>query len=426
MAEFLFVGTLLGLIQILAALPWLAALDPGGLRARLRHEDTSLPPAASGVLWLGLFLRSWMRRLVSLQGVLVLAGILVGMNLLLALFYLSNPSPDMMAFWGRLYASLLQLQLSADFFVLFFLVLLKFWPQGGAVSLAAFREGIRQSMFWVILLGAVVVLAVTPFLPYFTFGEDIKVVKVIGFEVIMLAAAGFGVVTASVSMSEEIEGRTAITVMSKPISRRQYLLGKFIGILMAALAMTLLLGCLLLWIVLFKERLDPLQLSTAGDKVPDPPWVRPAVLSLVDNPKTVELLRGVALWVHDLALTGLGLLLGFGLVMAQVAIAVALATRLPMTVNIVICAVVFFLAQLMPVLIEVSRDQPLIQFTANLFHTLLPSLEFNDMSLAIVREDPPPTGAFAKFVGSVKAYNILYTAIALLFGLILFEDRDLA
>jgi hypothetical protein len=29
-------------------------------------------------------------------------------------------------------------------------------------------------------------------------------------------------------------------------------------------------------------------------------------------------------------------------------------------------------------------------------------------------------------VGSVAGYAVLYTAIALLFGLILFEDRDLA
>ena len=43
---------------------------------------------------------------------------------------------------------------------------------------------------------------------------------------------------ASMLISEEIEGRTAITLMSKPVSRRQFLLGKFVGLLLAALAMT--------------------------------------------------------------------------------------------------------------------------------------------------------------------------------------------
>src|SRR5262249_30125451 len=144
------------------------------------------------------------------------------------------------------------------------------------------------------------------------------------------------------------------------------------------------------------------------------------------NAKTGELLRGVGLWANELAMTGLGLVLGFGQVMVVLAIAVALATRLPMAVNIVICAGVYFLGHLTPVLTAVSREQPLIHFTANLFHTLLPGLEFYDMGLAIVRPDPIPPGDFAKYVGSVTLYSILYTSIALLFGLILFEDRDLA
>ena len=41
----------------------------------------------------------------------------------------------------------------------------------------------------------------------------------------MLASAAFGVLVAAVSISEEIEGRTAVTLMSKPVSRRQFLLG---------------------------------------------------------------------------------------------------------------------------------------------------------------------------------------------------------
>jgi ABC-type transport system involved in multi-copper enzyme maturation permease subunit len=78
--------------------------------------------------------------------------------------------------------------------------------------------------------------------PYFTFGEDHLVVKQLGYDTIMLAAVLFGTLAASLSISEEIEGRTAITVMSKPISRRQFMLGKFAGITLAGLFMFGLLG----------------------------------------------------------------------------------------------------------------------------------------------------------------------------------------
>src|SRR5262249_4484467 len=158
--------------------------------------------------------------------------------------------------------------------------LLRIWPQGAAVGLAAFREGIRQPLFWLITVAALGVLLITPFLPYFTFGEDFKMVKEIGYDLIMLSACLFGVVAASMSISEELEGKPAITLMSKPISRRQFLLGKYVGILMAALGMTLLLGWVFIWMLLFKQTWDPLQISSSQDKLPDPEWVTAALSSL--------------------------------------------------------------------------------------------------------------------------------------------------
>jgi hypothetical protein len=427
MAEFLLVGTLLGLVQLAAAMPWVAVLDPVGFKTWSRSLVRSSQEAfmQEGVLLIGTALK---KMLMSVRRLLILiGGTILGLVVLLTLIYISSLSPDQMALFGRLYAAVLQLQLSADFFVLFFLGLLKVWPQGAAVGLAAFREGIRQPLFWLITVAGLGVLLITPFLPYFTFGEDFKMVKEIGYDLIMLSACAFGVVAASMSISEELEGKTAITLMSKPISRRQFLLGKYVGILMAALGMTLLLGWVFLWMLLFKQTWDPLQISSSQDKVPDPEWVTAALSSLSANPNLHDLLRGVGLWTHDFSQISLGLLLGFGQLMVLLAIAVALATRLPMVVNLVICAAIFFLGHLTPVLTAVSRDRlALVHFTAQLFDTLLPGLEFFDMGPATVREVPIPQGDFAVYVGSVTLYSVVYTAIALLFGLILFEDRDVA
>ena len=49
-------------------------------------------------------------------------------------------------------------------------------------------------------------------IPYFTFGDDYKMMKQIGFDVVMLSAALFGVLAASMSISEEIEGRSVAEV----------------------------------------------------------------------------------------------------------------------------------------------------------------------------------------------------------------------
>jgi ABC-type transport system involved in multi-copper enzyme maturation permease subunit len=407
MVEFVAIGTLLGLVQIAAALPWVISVDPVGIK------------------------RLWRRLATLTLGLQVAAGVLAALVGGLTLIYWSDPSPGQLNLWGRIYGSVLQGQLSADCFVLVFVILLRLWPHGAAVALAAFREGIRQPMFWFLAIGALILppggLVWTAWLPYFTFGEDFKMMKELDYDLIMLVATAFGVIAASMSISEEIEGKTAITVMSKPVSRREFLLGKFTGIFLAALAMTLFLGWFFFWVLFFKEYYDPVTPPNPMDKIPDPAWVTAWIGSLGLDTASLEILRGLALWAHELATTGIGLVLGVCQLMVLLAIAVALATRLPMIVNLVVCLVVFFLGHLTPILLAVSQDHyALVSFTAKLFDTLLPGLEFFDMGPAVVRDQPLPPIEFSLYVGSVAAYSVLYTIIALLFGLILFEDRDLA
>src|SRR4030081_93194 len=81
-------------------------------------------------------------------------------------------------------------------------------------------------------------------------------VREIGYDIPMLAGVLFTVLAASLSISEEIEGRTAITVMSKPVSRRQFLVGKYVGILLAGLFMVALLGCLFNGVMWFEYWFD--------------------------------------------------------------------------------------------------------------------------------------------------------------------------
>jgi len=108
---------------------------------------------------------------------------------------------------------------------------------------------------------------------------------------------------------------------------------------------------------------------------------------------------------------------------------------LPMVANILLCLVVFLLGHLAPVLSrvteELQKQNPntalsMIGFLTKLFETLLPSLDSFNMGPAIIRDTPINLVDFGYYAGSVFVYALMYTGIALLFGLILFEDRDLA
>src|SRR5262249_27247808 len=137
--------------------------------------------------------------------------------------------PTSLVWYGRyIYGSLLHLQFIIDLFLLMPQVVVLVWPKGGAVAFAAFRESCRQPMVWVIAVVAATLIWFSVVIPYFTFGDDYKMMKQIGFDIVMLSSVLFGVLAASMSISEEIEGRTAVTLMSKPVNRRQFLIGKFL------------------------------------------------------------------------------------------------------------------------------------------------------------------------------------------------------
>ena len=389
----------LAFVQLAATLPWLLALD---ISQRPRWKRWS----------------TWGIGLVACAGVGLVAG-----------WYLDNNADAVfLSRVGRVYCSILHLQLGADLFVGVVGLLLIFWPKGGAVALSAFREGVRQPMFWLLGGAAFLLIGASPFVPYFTFGEDLKMVKELGYALTMLAAAAFAVIAASMSVSEEIEGRTAVTLMSKPVSRRQFLLGKFGGILMAALFMTAILGWFLVWVVLFGT--GYIRLPAQQDP-PDPQWLVDLSKSLFPASTAADLVRGMLLWVDDVVLTLPGLVIGFCQAMVFLAISLALATRLPVVVNWSICLAVYYLGHLTPIMTEVTRSPKafggrLINFVAQLFDTLLPGLDLFDVGTAVIREAPLPPLEYNLYALNVSLYAVVYTTIALLFGLILFEDRDLA
>jgi ABC-type transport system involved in multi-copper enzyme maturation permease subunit len=394
------------LVQGVAALPWLLLVLRRGA------------PGVRRNLWF------W------LLGMLLVWAVFVVLRLGLGFFGAYGVTGSVSEVLGRVYGSVLHLQLLADLFVVVFFVLLTVWPKGAAVALSAFREGVRQPMFWLIVGFAAVVMFVVPFLPYFTFGEDHLMVKELGQDIIMLMALVFGTFLASTSISEEIEGRTAVTLMSKPVSRRQFLLGKYVGILLAALVITGLLGWFFDWMMLFTRWYDSV------DPTPFPAAIGSFLRSVAPETERQAFLRGAFLWTIDAADALPGLVLGFGQVMVLLAVAVCLATRLPVVANIVTCAVIYVVSHLSPILKTSAQYRAasegagpstvtsMLEFMAKLFDFVLPGLQL--FKPTQITDAPVPLGDMALYAGEVTTYALLYTVIVLLFGLVLFEDRDLA
>jgi len=169
---------------------------------------------------------------------------------------------------------------------------------------------------------------------------------------------------------------------------------------------------------------------------PPPLWATAVLNKLSLSPASLVFLRGLGMWLDHTFTTLPGLILNYCLVMVLVALAVALATRLPMVVNVCFIGAVFILANLSPALVSQGRRaqaQPgagavaqILSFTSQLFDNILPGLSSFRIDQAMVSDTPRPLAQFWAYIGAASVYGLMYTCILLLLGLILFEDRDLA
>ena len=285
-----------------------------------------------------------------------------------------------------LFAALLLLRLAA--------------PKVAAIARTTAKEGLAQPLFYVLLAIGVFAILIFPFIPYYTFGEDIKMLKATGLTLIKMLAIILAVWTASVSIAEEIEGRTALTLLSKPIRRWQLILGKFLGILAPVVVMFIILGALFLASVSFKVVYDAREQVMA-----EPP-------SLQCYEEMVQIVPG--------------LVLAFLEVVVLASISVAISTRLPMIPNLVICVTVYALGHLVPVLVNSAMGRfEIVRFVGQFLATVLPVLEHYSMEVAIATWAPGQHLPW-DYLAWATAYCVLYSGVAMLVALLLFEDRDLA
>jgi ABC-type transport system involved in multi-copper enzyme maturation permease subunit len=270
-------------------------------------------------------------------------------------------------------------------------------PKVAAIARTTAKEAASQPLYYVILALGIFGLIFFPFVPYNTFGEDIKMLKDTGLTLIMILTAILALWTASVSIADEIEGRTALTLLSKPVSRRQFIVGKFLGILGPVVILFIVFGAIFLASISFKVVYDARETSRA-----EPTWQE---------------------CQQEMQQIAPGLALAFMETTVLTAISVAISTRLPMMANLIICAAIYVLGHLVPMLANSALGQiEQVGFVAGLLAAVLPVLEHFNIYTAIATGQHVPL----TYLGLAGVYCLLYSCLAMVVALLLFEDRDLA
>jgi len=119
-----------------------------------------------------------------------------------------------------------------------------------AIALNTFKEAIRDRILYLLLFFAAVCILSSRILALLTVGDRIKIVTDVGLASLSLFGALMAILMGTGLVYKEIDKRTIYTLLSKPIHRYQFLLGKYLGLLLTLLVM-LILMILIFLILLF-------------------------------------------------------------------------------------------------------------------------------------------------------------------------------
>jgi ABC-2 type transport system permease protein len=323
-----------------------------------------------------------------------------------------------------------------------------------AIAANTFLETIRQPIYGILMWVAAGLLVLNPSIAAFSLerGGDTKMMVDVAMSTLLLYGLFASVFSATSVITREIESYTVLTVVSKPVSRPVFFVGKFLGVMLAMLVAYYFLS------LVFMMTVRHGVLEYSSDKVDQPvvilgtaaiavsliaatfcnyvygwhflatltAWVLPlgtvAVVTTLFfdkewNPQSPLTHFGYkeAIAPHDVYFA---IALIFSAVMILTAFAVTLSTRFSQVVTLVLCSGVFVLG----LLSDYYFGSPEAQSTlaGQIGYRLLPNFQFHWLGDAITQQLKIP----AAYVARVALYSAAYTLAILSLGAALFQTRE--
>ena len=118
--------------------------------------------------------------------------------------------------------------------------------QVAVIALNTFRENLRDKILYNLVLFAIVLIGASILLADLTIMEHRRIITDMGLAIINVVGVVIAIFVGIGLVSKEIERRTVYTIMARPVSRSQFVLGKYCG-----LVCTITLNMLVMLVVYF-------------------------------------------------------------------------------------------------------------------------------------------------------------------------------
>lgn len=252
---------------------------------------------------------------------------------------------------------------------------LRIWTIGSNTM----REAIRNKLLYTLLFFAIVMIGTGVIVGSISYVEGSRILQDVGIASIRLFSTGIAIFVGVGLIHGEVHRRTIYTILSKPVSRSEFLIGKFVGLVMTI-------------------------------------WLQLAIMSV--SFVLVSLASGAPIdWGHVSALTLIGI---------ELAIIVAVATLFsafttPMLASFFTIGI-YMMGHLSRDLLQIGEqgESDSLRMMTRFFYHVLPDLESFNLSIQAVHQLPIATGEIVWPV----FYAMGYITALLFAATFIFERRD--
>lgn len=248
-----------------------------------------------------------------------------------------------------------------------------------AVAFNTFREAIRDRILYSLLVFALAMIAGSLVLSTLSVGGEVKIIKDLGLAAIGLVGTLIAVFIGVGLVHKEIERRTLYAIITKPIHRAEFVLGKFLGLALTLAVNVAIMGASLLLLA-----------------------------SAMEARLTWELLLPVGLTFLKL--------------MVVTAIAILFSTFSSPTLSAIFTLALVVVGSLAEdlKLFAATFGGPFLQAVVTAVYLVLPNLAVLNLGGAVVHGRPVPAAA----AGLATAYGLAYVAALLAGAVWIFQYRD--
>lgn len=265
------------------------------------------------------------------------------------------------------------------------------------LTINSFKEIFRQPFYHVILFSGCFITLLSFAFTFFSFGEEMRMIRDMGLSTITICGLLTACMSSSILIAREFERQTTHALLSKPITRTHFILGKYLGIILAT------------FILVFSQGLV-FEIALAVNKY-----------ILVSNKEIIGPAAQNISYIDYYCIMGIYFTLLQILILT--AVSMILSIYFNVTGNLVLCFVIFIFCHIFSYILPFHNQY---SFAVNILVTFCYIIFPNYHNLNITITNDIASESTPIYILYNSIYCFIYAAIMIWLAVILFRKRELA